>query len=131
MDRLPIKVYVAGAYSADNVLDVLHNIRRGIRVSTQIFTLGFAPFSPWLDYHFLLQMTEAEAENITVKDFYEYSLSWLSVADAIYVLPNSENSHGTRKEIEFARSMGIPIFTDLVHLQQWRVRLYEQSGGQA
>ena len=130
MDKLPIRVYVAGAYSADNVLDVLHNIRRGIRMSTQIFKLGFAPFSPWLDYHFLLQMTEDEAASISVKDFYEYSLSWLAVSDAIYVLENSEHSKGTQKEIEFARSMGLPVFTDLRHLQQWRERLYEQTGGQ-
>ena len=129
-DKLPIKVYVAGAYSADNVLDVLHNMRRGMNLSTECFVRKFAPFSPWLDYHFLLQVREEEAASITVEDFYQYSLAWLAVSDAVLVVENSEQSIGTQKEIEFARSLGIPIFHDILHLQQWRERLYDQSGGQ-
>lgn len=128
MQSLPLRVYVAGPYSADNVLDVLHNIRRGIRASTQIFTLGFAPFSPWLDYHFLLQVTESEAKEVTVKDFYQYSLAWLAVSDALYVLPDSEESHGTQEEIKYAESLGIPVFRDVRQLCLWREDLHENAG---
>ena len=64
MSKRLVKVYVAGAYSADNVLDVLSNIRRGIRASTEIFLAGYSPFCPWLDYHFQLQLQDnSEGKN--------------------------------------------------------------------
>jgi hypothetical protein len=129
MEAHPIRVYVAGAYSADNVLDVLHNIRRGIRMSTKLFIMGYAPFSPWLDYHFLLQVSEEEAADITVEMFYQYSIAWLAVADALLVLPNSESSVGTQREITKAKELGIPIFYHIRDLQVWRGGLHDHSGG--
>jgi hypothetical protein len=47
---------------------------------------------------------------IDIEAFYEYSLVWLAVSDALLVLPNHENSNGTKMEIEFATERGIPIF---------------------
>jgi hypothetical protein len=38
------RVYVAGAYSADNVMDVLKNIGKGEYYAAKIFHIGFAPF---------------------------------------------------------------------------------------
>ena len=43
------RVYVAGAYSADNVIDVLENIRRGIEKCAELLGEGIAPFCPgWI-----------------------------------------------------------------------------------
>ena len=109
MTKRLVKIYVAGAYSADNVLDVLSNIRRGIRASTEIFLAGYSPFCPWLDYHFQLQLQDNEV--LTVKDFYEYSLAWLMVSDIMVVLPDSENSKGTQAEIAAAKENDIPVMT--------------------
>ena len=92
------RIYVAGAYSSDNILGCLENIRKGLRASTEIFLAGFAPFSPWLDHQFQFQLRDGET--LQVKDFYEYSLAWLDVSDAIFVLPGFENSKGTLAEIE-------------------------------
>ena len=39
------RVYVAGAYSGDNVIEILQNIGRGEWYSAQIFKLGYAPFN--------------------------------------------------------------------------------------
>jgi hypothetical protein len=41
-----IRVYVAGKYSANNVLDVLKNIGHGRRVCAELFALGYSPFVP-------------------------------------------------------------------------------------
>jgi hypothetical protein len=38
-----IKVYVAGPYSADNVVDVLKNIGAGEHMAGQLFQDGYAP----------------------------------------------------------------------------------------
>ena len=42
-----MRVYVAGPYSADNVIDVLENIRKGQRASVEILLDGHDPFCPW------------------------------------------------------------------------------------
>ena len=62
------RVYVAGAYSASNVISVLDNIREGMRLSTQVLLLGYAPFCPWLDHHFQLMLREGE--KLSVDDYY-------------------------------------------------------------
>ena len=102
------RIYVAGAYSADNVLEVLHNIRKGIRASVEVMLAGYAPFSPWLDYQFVLMLQEHE--ELSVQQFYDYSMAWLEASDAVLVLPDSENSEGTQAEILRANELDIPVF---------------------
>lgn len=109
------RVYVAGAYSANNVIDVLDNMRRGMRVSTEVLLAGYAPFSPWLDFHFQLMLRGAE--KLTVEDYYEYSLAWLRVSDVVLVLPGWENSKGTKAEIAEAHRLMIPVVYDIDQVQ--------------
>jgi hypothetical protein len=113
------KIYVAGKYSADNVLQVLENIRIGMRVATRLLIDGFSPFCPWLDHHFVFMLHGDE--KLEVKDFYEYSLSWLEVSDAVLVLPGFESSKGTAKEIERAKELFIPVFYDEKELKEWSI----------
>jgi hypothetical protein len=109
------RVYVAGAYSADNVIDVLGNMRRGLRLSCQVLQAGMAPFSPWLDFQFGL------LESITLQQYYQYSLAWLEASDAVLVVPQgAEQSKGTQHEIQRAQELGIPVFWSLTELKQWR-----------
>lgn len=111
-EKIDIKrVYVAGAYSADNVITVLDNIRNGMRAGTELFLKGYSPFVPWFDFHFQLMLRENET--LSVKDYYQYSIDWLEVSDAMYVLPDSKNSKGTQKEIKRAIELTIPIFCSL------------------
>ena len=77
------RIYVAGPYSADNVMDVIRNIRNGVHAATILFRAGYSPFCPWLDYHFVLMDF---GDKLTIDDFYRYSIDWLSVSDALFVL---------------------------------------------
>ena len=88
-----IRCYVAGAYSGSNVLDVLNNIRNGLRWSTKVILDGMAPFVPWFDFHFQLMLRENE--NLTVEDYYNYSMEWLKVSGVVFVTPGWESSTGT------------------------------------
>lgn len=110
------RVYVAGPYSADNVLDVFANMRRGMKLSVEVRQMGFAPFSPWMDfYYFLLN----EADAFDLQNCYRYSLAWLEVSDAIIFTPDWEKSYGARKEHEFAVKNNIKIFYTLTGLASW------------
>jgi hypothetical protein len=113
-----IRCYVAGAYSGSNVLDVLNNIRNGLRWSTKVVLDGMAPFVPWFDFHFQLMLRENE--NLTVQDYYNYSMEWLKVSDVVFVTPGWENSNGTKKEIAVATSLDIPVIYDYNELLSWK-----------
>lgn len=113
-----IKVYVAGKYSDDNVLSVLGNISRGIQLCKDLFLAGYAPFCPWLDHQFVLQMTDRERAGLTVSMFHQYSLAWLEASDCVLVIPERiENSKGVQAEIARAREIGIPIFYSVEELE--------------
>lgn len=107
VELLP-KVYIAGAYSADNVLTVLRNIREGIKLGERVLATGkAAPFVPWFDWQFEMFGDHA------VETYYKYSFAWLLVSDILLVRRyDHENSTGTQKEIELANRYGIKIFYD-------------------
>ena len=107
MDLLPI-VYVAGAYSADNVTLVLRNIREGVKLAEKVFATGLAaPFCPWLDW-----MYEVFGDH-DVQRYYDYSFAFLARADVLLIRrTGAKESNGTQSEIEYAKRYGIPIFYD-------------------
>jgi nucleoside 2-deoxyribosyltransferase len=102
------RLYVAGSYSSDNVIGVLDNMREGMRLSTKAFLAGFAPFCPWLDFHFQLMLKDGE--HLSVDDYYKYSIAWLKASDGMLCVPGFEKSEGTKKEIAIAERLGIPVF---------------------
>ena len=102
------RIYVAGPYSSDNIIDTLDYMREGQRMATRVLLAGFAPWCPWIDFHYQLQLRDDE--ELTVDNYYEYSITWLVVSDAMLVMPGWQYSKGTLKEIEIARALGIPIY---------------------
>jgi len=106
-----LKIYVAGKYSDPNIINVLGNIREGIKMSAKLLSLGYAPFCPFLDYQF--QFYEPD---LKVEDYYAYSLTWLNSCDAMLVLPGYKSSKGTLAEIDTAKISGIPIYYSLEDL---------------
>ena len=103
------KVYVAGKYSDDNILDCLRNIGRGNALGRRVFMDGHAPFIPWHDADFVINNPEAE---FTVQMFYDYSIAWLKASDCMLLVHGWESSSGTIKEIAIAEKLGIPIFEE-------------------
>ena len=107
------RIYVAGPYSADNVIDVLKNIGRGQKACSYLFSVGFAPFCPWHDRIFITDRPEGK---FTVSQFYDYSMAWLKVSDAVVLLPGWKNSVGTIAEIKEAKKRSIPVFESIAGL---------------
>ena len=113
-DKRRLRVYVAGAYSADNVIGVLGNMRRGMALSLKVLQAGFAPFVPWFDYHFSL------LDEVSIDDYYAYSMAWLEASDAILIVPEGwRQSQGVLQEFRRARNKGIPAFFNLEDLKAW------------
>lgn len=111
------KVYVAGAMSADNILEMLQNIHDGIKLGAQCLKKGFAPFVPHLDIFFRIQ--NGEAVDVPVTTYYEYTMAWLHVTDYMVLCPNYKNSVGTQAEIAKAKELGIPVFYSLEELENY------------
>lgn len=115
MSRL--RVYVAGAYSAPDVIAVRANMRRGLRLSVEVLQAGMAPFAPWLDFEFGL------IADIQLQEYYDYSMAWLESAQAVLVCPiGAAQSKGTQAEIKRACELGIPVFWTLADLQNWAAK---------
>ena len=110
-----LRVYVAGAYSAPNVIGVLDNMRRGMLLAYKVLKAGFAPFVPWFDYHFSLMGP------VPLEEYLEYSMAWLEASDVILVQPEgAEESEGTQAEIARAKEIGVPIAHSVSGLEGFR-----------
>jgi nucleoside 2-deoxyribosyltransferase len=110
-----MKVYIAGAYSGPDVLTVMANMRRGLKLSAAALKAGFSVYSPWCDclLHF--------EQEFTLSECYRYSMEWLEVSDAVLVVPeHAKRSHGVQAELERANQLFIPIFWSLADLKEWR-----------
>jgi hypothetical protein len=109
-----IRVYVAGKYNDNNIISVLENMRLGIRACTELILKGYAPFCPWVDFHYSLMLREGE---LLGKEIYHaHSLKWLEVSDCVLALPNYRNSDGALNEIKRAEYLGIPVYYSVEEL---------------
>lgn len=110
------RVYVAGAISAPSAGKFLNNIRKGIQLSKDVFLAGFAPFCPFIDFHYNLVMTDSEVKMIKTEDYYDYSIAWLEATDVVLVVPGWEESVGTKKELARAKELNIPVYYSMAEL---------------
>ena len=118
------RVYVAGKYSADNVIEVLQNIGKGRQMCANIFAHGFAPFCPWHDASYAIDLCKTDIKKSL---FYESSIAWLEVSDAVLVISGKGEGGGVDAEIKIAEEMGIPVFDNFPALLNWRY-LQERKG---
>jgi hypothetical protein len=89
----------------------LNNIRNGLRMATELMLAGYAPYCPFADHLFCLQLRPGEC--LALDDYFNASFTWLHVSDAVLVLPGYEHSRGVLKEIEYALLKNIPVFYSL------------------
>ena len=118
MTRRDLKVYVAGPIQSATLLHSLANLENGQMWTARMFQLGFAPFPVFTDASFIQKVRPVPP----IQDVYNYSLAWLKVADAMYVIPGWEHSAGCLAEKKVAEELSIPIFFDTADLCAWADR---------
>ncbi len=112
----PLKIYIAGRYSSTNIIDGLRNIGQGRKVAADLFELGFAPFAPWWDASFVI---DNPGGHYSKQMFYDASLQWMEVSDAVYIISGVGDGGGVDAEIMRAGELNIPIFYKLDDLLRW------------
>lgn len=122
------RVYVAGPWQNEHHHEVARNEERGIKQAAELHFDGFAPFCPFLQRAYLRYEPNGDNGD-RESEFLDTDLSHLAAADALLVLPNHENSNGTKKEIEFATDHDITVFYSYGALLDYAILNwgYEQS----
>lgn len=95
--------YVAGPYRSETIYGIEQNIQRAKRLAAELWKHGYAVICPHANSAFMDGVCDDET-------FLKGGLELLRRSDFIVILDGWENSEGTRKELELAKSLGIPIF---------------------
>lgn len=106
MDKKKL-IYLAGKISADSHWEFLKNIRMALYIGNKLIKCNYAVYIPHLD--FLLFLNPDETLIPTRDEIFFNSFEMLRRCDELWVLPNSQDSKGVKKEIEEAKKLGIPI----------------------
>ena len=107
-------VYVAGALNAPTCIGYIHNLHRMLVWAKDVRDAGFAVFTPGND--FLEGLVDGHYE---YEDFFDNSQVILARCDAVFVVPRSDNSKGTQREIIYAKMLCIPVFDSLSDLKYY------------
>lgn len=110
------RIYIAGKLN-DMACDYIKNIHNMVVWSESVRKKGFAVFVPGID--FLQGVVFGDWE---YDDYFDNSQPWLAASDAMFVTPGWEKSIGTKREIELAESLGIPVFYSVDDLVMWDFR---------
>jgi nucleoside 2-deoxyribosyltransferase len=113
--RHPLKiVYVAGPITAPTPEEVAGNVEVARRAAKEIWRMGAYALVPHLNSPMGLFDGEVTNEEIYLAD-----LEMLERCDAVFLLPNWENSRGANYERAWAEYHTMPIFESLAALEKW------------
>jgi hypothetical protein len=102
------RVVVVSPLKADNDMDVLRNIQRAQKLCRLATLWGVAAFASHAFYPLFLDDFDPEQR----KKGMEAGLSWLGVAQELWVWTKNGITSGMRAEIDFAHARGIAVVYD-------------------
>ena len=97
------KVYIAGPFKGASAWEIENNVRKAEAIMLAVNAAGGAALAPHLQGRYMYGTLDEAA-------WLEVDFAWLEVAEALLVLPGSENSKGTQQEVVRAVELNIPIF---------------------
>ncbi len=96
--------YIAGALN-DMSCAYLSNVRKMILWAEKIRELGYAVFIPGIDL-----LCGIACEDWSYDVCFNNSQPFLAKADIVFVCPGWENSKGTKRELETAKNLSVPVY---------------------
>lgn len=103
------RVYCAGPVG--KVEGRLERVLSAIEAGEQIAALGLAPFVPHF-YHFW------DSRHAHDYEFWmAHCMEWVRQCEALFRMPGA--SPGADREVELAKSLGLPVFVDMAELRRW------------
>ena len=93
------RIYIAGPLSQG---DRLQNVTNAVEMMTFLIHNGYAPFCPHLSHY------ADPDDSLGHSTWLDVDLPWVACADAVLRLPGP--SAGADREVEHARSLGIPVY---------------------
>jgi hypothetical protein len=117
IEQKPLRIYIAGPYTARTKHDVEKNVQKAIDVGLALFHKGHFPFIPHLTHYVEIRGNERN----NAPSWTEYmmrDLAWLHVADALYFIGRSR---GADIELEAAYEDGLDIYYALSEVPDVRM----------
>ena len=101
------RVYVAGPYTKG---DVAVNVRNAYEAANKLANLGFAPFVPHATHFWHMMFPRPYAFWLDLDN------QFLPFCEALLRLPGE--SSGADKEVELAKRLGIPVFSEIHQIDE-------------
>jgi hypothetical protein len=115
----PLKIYIAGPYTAETTERMVINVNKAIDASFIIFSRGHFPYIPHLT-HFIDQRAKEVGFKMEWADYIRWDLAWLEDCDALLYL---SGSRGADLELNAAKEAGKQIFYSLDEIPHVSVAL--------
>jgi uncharacterized protein DUF4406 len=115
----PLKVYIAGPYTAQTEEQLVTNVNAAIDASFIIYSRGHFPYIPHLT-HFIDQRAKEVGYKLEWEDYIRWDLAWLKDCDALLYL---SGSRGADLELKAAKESGKQIFYSLDEIPHVNVEL--------
>lgn len=103
-----IKVFISSPYRKGGVEK---NVQEHLNTFDTLLNYGFAPFAPLL-FHF--------AKPRRNEDWLDLTREYVTACDVLIRLPGE--SEGADAEVEYAKSLGIPVVNSVRELVEWTVQ---------
>ncbi len=114
----PLRIYVAGPYTALDRNDHEANTQKAIDAGIAIFRKGHIPYVPHLTHYVDLRAKQTGIK-LAWNDYIEWDMPWLDLCDALLYLGKSK---GADMELERARRRKKKVFFSLAEIPQVNVR---------
>ena len=102
----PMRIYIAGPYTAPNRQETDQNVNRAIDAGIEVFNRGHFPYVPHLT-HLVDQRARDTGEEMSWADFIKWDNPWLQISDALLLIAESP---GANIELQEAKRLGKTIF---------------------
>ena len=106
MTQRPLKIYVAGPYTAPTRKSRHENVNSAIDVGLRIWKKGHVPYIPHLT-HFIDERAKTIGVPMTYEEYLAMDTEWLEACDGLLYLGSSR---GADLELENAKHLGLAIY---------------------